>query len=137
MGNEKKQPYAKVVKVIDSHTVVINKGWDDGIKEDSRVLVYCLEDELFDPDSGESLGFLEIVKGTGKVVNAQERMATIKSDMVRNGGSRVRRPDANPINIAARLSSQLFVGTEEIIEKDPDINVPFDYPHAGDFVKKI
>ena len=56
----------KVVKLLDEYKIVINKGANDGIKVGQVFLVYKEDEELFDPDTNESLGRLEIVKGKGK-----------------------------------------------------------------------
>ena len=57
----------KVAKVLSETQLVLNVGSNDGIKEDSRFLVYSIEDEdILDPVTGESLGKLEYVKGRGR-----------------------------------------------------------------------
>ena len=71
----------KVVSLIDKYKVVINAGSNQGVKIGQRYLLYTLSNEdITDPDTNESLGFLEIVKGTGKVIHVQEKMCTIESD---------------------------------------------------------
>lgn len=70
---------AKVVKVIDAFRVVINRGRADGVSSGDRYLVYQIGEELTDPDTEESLGRVEIVKGGGEVTHVQERMATVES----------------------------------------------------------
>jgi len=67
----------KILKVIDNYNVVINKGSDDGIQMNQRFLIFRLGEELFDPDTRLSLGFLEIVCGEGKPKHIQERMTTL------------------------------------------------------------
>lgn len=70
----------KVVKILDKNTLVINKGSADGATERNRFLIYRLGEELFDPDTKESLGTLEIVCGEGKPIHIQEHMTTLTSD---------------------------------------------------------
>ena len=70
---------AKVVDVIDEFRVVINKGGSDGVSLGDRFLIYQIGDELFDPDTNESLGQLEIVRGQGRASHVQERMSTVTS----------------------------------------------------------
>lgn len=70
---------AKIIKVIDEYKVVINKGSNDGVTKNDRYLIYKPGDELFDPDTKESLGVLEIVCGEGKPEHIQEKMTTIVS----------------------------------------------------------
>lgn len=71
----------KVAKIIDSDLLVLNAGKNEGIKKGFRFLIYSIgNEEIKDPDTGESLGFLEIVKGIGRVNNVQEKMCTVVSD---------------------------------------------------------
>ena len=69
----------KVVRVVSPSEVVVNLGSKDGIGLGSRFLVYLLGDEVVDPENGESLGQLEIVRGRGQAKHVQERMTTIHS----------------------------------------------------------
>ena len=72
---------ATVVKVINEYRVAINKGSRHDIKNGQRLLIYELsEEEIIDPTSGEPLGKLELVKGTGKVIHIQELISTVESD---------------------------------------------------------
>jgi hypothetical protein len=68
-----------VVKIIDDSTVVINAGRTD-IRYNDLFVIYREDDEVFDPVTAESLGKLQIIKGTAKVLNIQDRMTTIKSN---------------------------------------------------------
>jgi hypothetical protein len=71
---------AVVAKVINNYTVVINRGSKDGIKIGDRFLIYELTDDIKDPLDGRSLGPLELTKGTGMVINVDEKKATVQSD---------------------------------------------------------
>lgn len=67
---------ATVAKVIDNYKLVINRGSENGIREGQRMLVYGISDEdIKDPRTGESLGYLELVRGTGKIISVQEKMS--------------------------------------------------------------
>ena len=72
--------FAKVVKIIDAYKVVINKGSFDGVNSDSRFLIIEIGERLIDPDTKESLGFLEITKGWCAPTHIQNNMCTIKSN---------------------------------------------------------
>lgn len=79
----------KIVKIIDDYKLVINAGYEDGICENQKYLVYEVSDEeIFDPDTKKSLGFLELVKGTGKVTHVQEKMSTIESCVYENSSTK-------------------------------------------------
>lgn len=115
---------ATVAKVIDDYKLVINRGSENGIKEGQRMLVYCVSDEdIKDPETGESLGFLELVRGTGKIIFIQEKMSIIESDKVK------RIPPKN--NYIDPLQSF----TEQVFGKE--IKLPFDNPQIGDKIKPI
>lgn len=72
---------ALVAKVIDEYTVVINRGSSDGVKVGDIYKVFYLSDEdIIDPETGESLGKLEFVVGNGVVTNVQTKMSTLESN---------------------------------------------------------
>lgn len=117
---------ALVVSVLNNYRLVINRGQSDNIKLGQRMLVYELSDNpVVDPETGESLGHIELVKGTGKIVHVQERLSTIESDRYGQSDSFIRRP--KPWEIDS--------GPEEV--RRPAPLVPFDSPKAGDKVKPI
>lgn len=70
---------AKVAKVIDAYRVVINRGSRDDINLGDRFIVFKIGEEICDPDTNESLGNIEIIKGKGKVVHLQEKMSTLEN----------------------------------------------------------
>jgi hypothetical protein len=72
---------ASVAQVIDNYKLVINRGKKNGIREGQRMLVYRLSDEkIVDPDTGRLLGYLELVRGTGRIISIQEKMSILESD---------------------------------------------------------
>jgi hypothetical protein len=70
---------AKVIKIVDDYKIAINKGLNDGIKKNDIFIIFEKGEELFDPDTKESLGFLEIPKLKMKVFNIQEKMSLLES----------------------------------------------------------
>lgn len=111
---------ATVVQVINPCMIAINRGKFHQVKVGQRMLVYrTSEREIKDPQSGESLGYLELVKGTGKVIHVQDKICTIESDK--------KKP-------ARRIVKNMWGGGEEIIEGEV---APFDEPEIGDLVKPI
>lgn len=120
----------KVVEILNhGYKLAINAGANQGIKRGERFLVYALsEHEIFDPDTGESLGYLEIVKGTGKVIHVQEKMCIIESDVY----------EANPSTTITRTKNPLFGSygfTEE--QSSSKAHLPFEEPALRDFAKQI
>lgn len=122
-----------VAKVVDSYTLVVNRGADQGIKKGMRALVYSLGEELFDPVTRHSLGQLEIVRGTGVVTHVQPLMCTVVSDQVEKGRATkiLRRKNSS----LAR--AMMIDGDEEIVETEPDRRLPFERPELGDRVRWI
>ena len=119
----------KIVKILDEFTVVMNAGSDLGIYEGQKFLIYELSDEeIIDPDTKKSLGFLEIVKGTGIVTHVQESMSTLKSATYHSTSKKIKHlsPFSNP----------LFNSSVEEIESDKT-QVPFDDPEIGDLLKRV
>lgn len=118
----------KVVFVTDSsYKVVINAGSEKGIKIGQRFLIYALSDyEITDPDTGESLGHLEIVKGTGRVVHVQDKMSTIESDVY----------ETTPPKKIIRKNPLYGLGSTEEHTTSKE-HIPFEDPEIGDLVKQI
>jgi hypothetical protein len=115
---------ATVISIINSYKLAINRGTIHGLKEGQRVLVYRLsEEELRDPNTGESLGYLEIVKGKGRVIHVQEKMCTIESDQKQSRRMATKR-------------TGLYGSGEEVMETLDEL-VPFEDPEVGDMVKPI
>jgi len=123
--NDTEKTQIKVAEVIDRYKLVINKGLNAGIKKEQRFLVYIIGDEIFDPDTKESLGNLDIIRGTGRVVHLQDSMATIESDMIRH----IHR------SIRDGFSTFKYMGGEETIYETEKI--PFENPSKGDLVKPV
>lgn len=109
-----------VASVLSSDRVVLNKGSDDGIKVGQRYLIYELDDEdIIDPVTNESLGRLQVPKGTGKIVSVQKRISVLESDQ---------EPSNNPRLGFGGLTADLLT---------PAAMAPFRDPEVGDPVKKI
>ena len=118
---------AIVVRVVDDHTVIINRGEKDGIRKGQRFLVYYLEtNPIIDPETGQDLGQLEIVRGRGSATHIQERLTTVYSDQKGPGGRRV-----------VKKRSPFTLSEEEETIATPGEIEPFNDPVKGDKVKPI
>ena len=69
-----------VVAVQQNEQVVINRGERDGVESGQRYIVYAEGETLFDPETGERLGPIELVCGYGTVNGVQTNEATLKID---------------------------------------------------------
>lgn len=125
----------KVAHIVDDYTLIINKGSENGINLGQRFLVFIIGEEIVDPESKESLGNLEIVKGTGKITHLQPKMATLSSDMQSPPGRSIRKisnQNSRSFDIITMLS-----GDTEVEEQLPPKPIAFKSPKVGDLVKKI
>ena len=80
----------KVARVLNSREVAINKGADHGVKIGMTFKILSTKgSEIKDPDTGEPLGSVDLVKTSVKVTILQERIAvasTFRSRRVNVGG---------------------------------------------------
>lgn len=122
---------ARVVKLVDhgyAHDpleVVLNRGAIHGLKEGDRFIVFGIGPHIIDPETGEDLGELEMVRGQGKVVHVQEKIATIRS---------TERSRTRP---ARRILRQALIGPSIEEEFEPETEVPFESVQLGDYAKPI
>jgi len=116
----------KIADKIDDETLVINRGTKDSLKVGQRFCVFGYGREILDPDTKESLGRIEIIRGTGVITHVQERIATLKSDMKASPKKTVRRNDSP-------LTFSVFGQTVE--ESFSEITLPFDGPQKGDSIR--
>nr|WP_294506139.1 hypothetical protein [uncultured Rhodopila sp.] len=131
---------AKVVHVADSGfapgpvEVVINRGILEGVNPGDRFLVFGIGPHIFEPDTGEDLGKLELVRGQGEVVHVQEHLATIRTLERRRT-----RPAKRIIRETARPWWNNPNAPSNVIEEElsPEIEVPFESVQLGDFAKPI
>jgi hypothetical protein len=115
---------AVVVEASDPVRIVLNRGASHGVEAGHEFLIYDLSaEELEDPESGDSLGRLERVKGTGVVINVQERMCTVELDHGYPARKRVGRKSA----------FQAFPGLEA---EEPQPGSP-SRPEVGDRAKPL
>jgi hypothetical protein len=120
---------AQVVRVLGyGAKVVINRGSTDGVKLGSRFLVYALsDDEIVDPETGQSLGRLEIVRGRGVVTHVQPQLATIEPEPIKSTARRT----------VKRLEWAITGRGDEIIEEPTMTPGSFEEPQAGDRAKPV
>jgi hypothetical protein len=123
---------ATVVSVVEQGytKVVINRGSVDGVKDGDRFLVYDIaEEELVDPEAGESLGRLETVRGVGVATHVQERMSTLEPEMRKKSPRRIVK--SSPISMFG------FGGREEVVEELEPRREEFNGPRKGDRAKPV
>jgi hypothetical protein len=71
--------HTKVAKIIDPTTVILAAGAESGVKDGMEFVIYDLTETIRDPDTGDDLGQLEIVKGTVRAVHVQEKITLART----------------------------------------------------------
>ena len=107
-----KKVIARVAKVLSDSKVIITKGSNDGLTKGQRLCVYSKGEEVVDPETGESLGHIEVIKGNGYIVQIQERISILEAKI-------------DPINLFMKRA------TKEVLEQKP----VFNDVREGDFAK--
>ncbi|HEC62269.1 MAG TPA: hypothetical protein ENI27_08455 [bacterium] len=72
----------QIARILSSTTLIINRGTEHGVKNGMKFIIFEEGDEITDPETGESMGHYEHVKGTVEVFNAQERMSEVRTPFV-------------------------------------------------------
>lgn len=130
------QPKAiRVAQIIDDYRLVLNVGKRDGVEAGNSFLIYGLGNEITDPETGENLGALELVRGRGKVEHVQDAICTIRSTKWREvpGQRKIYRRDKPSIGVLSYFGPQV----QEIEEGAQRVDEPFDEPAVGDHARRV
>ena len=80
----------KIARVLSSREVAINRGWRDGVEVGMIFKILSTKgSQITDPDTGEDLGSVDLVKTSVKIITVHERVAvasTYRSQKVHVGG---------------------------------------------------
>ena len=69
----------KVAKILGNNEIVINRGRNEGVRAGMMFEVFAPEgEEVWDPDTGETLGTVEDVKAQAEVIDVKERLAVAR-----------------------------------------------------------
>ncbi len=69
----------KVAKILGKGEIVLNRGRSHGVKQGMLFEVFAPEgEEVWDPDTGETLGTVEDVKAQAEVTEVKERLAVAR-----------------------------------------------------------
>ena len=136
----------KIIKVISSTEIVVNVG-EEQINKSDEFLVYSLDEELFDPDTNESLGQLETIKGTVTPSHIQNKITTLKSNTTYTLKEAVVEKTTTLTSELSSLQKNLGslwgnadkkeVTTEKIIKPAIVSIKPLSNVKVGNFIKKI
>jgi len=73
--------YGKVLKIFDETSLLVNLGEKDGLKRGDRLVIVEKGGEVKNPETGESLGELELVKAELVAVDVQEKMSVLMTEL--------------------------------------------------------
>lgn len=94
--------YTKIAKIVGPTTVILAAGSENGVKEGMEFVIYDLTDTIRDPDTGDDLGRLEIVKGQVYAVHVQDKIT-----LARTKSRTVQRIDDPMAMVGASLAGRL------------------------------
>lgn len=69
----------KVAKILDDQKLVINVGHAHGVTQGMIFCIFAPVEEVKDPDSGESLGNWEVVKGYVQATHPQDKLTVCQA----------------------------------------------------------
>ncbi|AXT34885.1 hypothetical protein D1820_07850 [Phaeobacter sp. LSS9] len=130
---------ARVVQIVDDYEVVVNRGTTHGLKNGDHFMVFAVGDEIFDPETNESLGRLETVRGRTVVTHAQANMSTLRSitKLEVSSGRRIYRKPSGALGTLNALAGITYGMREEEIVEEPNKKLAELNATIGDYVKPI
>jgi hypothetical protein len=66
----------KIAQILGPTRFVLAAGNEQGVEEGMEFIIYKLTEPIFDPETKEPLGQLELHKGRVKVIHVQEKLST-------------------------------------------------------------
>lgn len=71
--------FAKIIRILDEQNVLINAGYEQGVRPGDLFHIIQIGEDITDPDTAEILGKLEIVKAAVEAYHVQERMTLLST----------------------------------------------------------
>src|SRR5262249_44636212 len=65
----------KIARILSPTQVILAAGSKQGVQEGMKFLIYELGDNILDPETGQVLGQLELIKGRVQVQHVQENLS--------------------------------------------------------------
>lgn len=110
----------KIVRILSDTEIVINAGHSQGLKEGDLLEIFVKGEEIKDPDTSESLGTLDFIKGKVKVKTVYPEMSLCQSAQFKIT-KRYPAHMAALENITKSFSSYMVTETEEIEPLNVDL----------------
>ncbi|KAA5924029.1 MULTISPECIES: hypothetical protein [unclassified Pantoea] len=130
--------FAKVALIKDDYELVINKGSKDGVKVGDIFTIFRVGNEIIDPESNESLGYLEDVLAKVSATHVQEKMTTVISAEFDSEPGRTEIKKISKSNSMTLLGAISGLGPQEVTTTIPGdkIRKRIVHVHIGDCVSK-
>lgn len=111
----------KVAKILNEFQLVLNVGAKQGVTKGMTFVIYEEGDEIQDPETGQSLGKLEIVKGEVEVSHVQETLClALSKELPKQGAPTVL--SARLAEVTSSAKSKLEKEREKLHVKSSDIS---------------
>lgn len=120
---------AKVARIQRPDLIVINRGSIHGLYIGFKVFIYVTEEEVFDPDTNESLGQVPAIKGSGQIIQVQPKLSVIQS--------LEKMKEHEPDRSNRQMTREFFFITTSTIIPPADGRPPFEGVKIGDFVSPL
>lgn len=104
--------------------VVLNIGAQDGVSLHQKYVIFSLGPELKDPNTDESLGCFEVVRGQGRVTHVQERMCILRSQNTRSAAR-------------SALNAMVSITGGRVSGELQEVAAPFEDIYVGDLARRI
>ena len=116
----------KVIKIISDSEILINAGANKKLAQGTSLDIFITGEEIFDPDTNESLGTLDTVKATVEVDTVYPQMALCKkieystTNLIESishsmNVKKVKRLKIDPSEISGGLSSDLTIHIGDLV----------------------
>lgn len=96
----------RVIKIIDDTSLIVNAGSDDSVFIDDIMEIYGESEAVFDPQTKENLGKIDIIKDHLKVTKVYEKMCVCETPHVSKYFTTI-------------LSNSLFSSTQKKLDVEP------------------
>lgn len=132
-SEQKQRIVYRVAAVLDQDMqIVINAGGQDGLKVGDEFLIYSLSVEpIVDPVTKQPLENLVTIRGYGRIVFVQDRIATVQSS------KQVRLAHTRPGSLSSIAGAFASLYPDRVYEDEVKASRPFDDPQVGDYARLI
>ena len=109
MGEDSTKIVGKVARILSEYQLVLNVGEQHGVVPGAVFVIFEQDEEITDPDSGESLGCLEMVKARVHVAHVQETICLVES---------ARKPAEDEYSVLSARMAEVEVAGRKRLERE-------------------